>query len=110
MSPSGEIGSRNGGYTSGVIDGATVTRALDRVQRGVDRGADAARAYLASPEGRRLRRRVAQVVIVAAPLVTRSRVFRATWPGRVIGAIGGAALMVKLAEALRDWDPAPDVR
>lgn len=98
------------GYTSSVIDGATVTRALDRVQRGVDRGADAARVYLASPEGRRLRRRVAQVVIVAAPMVARSRLVRATWIGRVAGVAGAAGLAVKLAEALRDWDPAPDAR
>ena len=91
-----------------MIDRSVVTRALDRVQRGVDRGADAARAYLASPEGQQLRRRVARVVIVAAPMVARSRLVRATWIGRVAGVAGAAGLAVKLAEALRDWDPTQD--
>ena len=91
-----------------MIDGSVASRTLDEVQRRVGRGADAARAYLASPEGRRLRRRVARVVIVAAPMVARSRLVRATWIGRVAGVAGAATLAVKLAEALRDWDPAPD--
>lgn len=85
-----------------------MTGALDRVQRGVDRGAEAARAYLASPDGQRLRRRVARAMIVTAPVVARSRIFRATVVGRVVGVVGGATLVVKLAEALRDWDPAAD--
>ena len=84
------------------------TRALDEAQRRVERGAEAVRAYLGSPEGRRLRRRAAQAVIVSAPLVARSRLFRATWVGRIVGVAGGAALVVKLAEALRDWDPTQD--
>ena len=78
---------------------------LDDLQGRIGRSADAARAYLASPEGQQLRRRVAQALIVSAPLLARSRLFRATWAGRVLGVVGGAALMVKLAEALREWDP-----
>lgn len=91
-----------------MIDGTVAGRALDDARRRLERGAEAVRAYLASPQGRRLRRRVARVVIVSAPLVTRLRVLRATPAGRLIGAVGGAALLVRLAEALRDWDPESD--
>jgi hypothetical protein len=85
--------------------GIRMTPMVDELQRRVSRGSDEVRAYLASPEGQQLRRRVAQVLIVATPLLVRSRPFRATWVGRVVGIAGGAALVVKLAEALRDWEP-----
>ena len=78
---------------------------LDEVQERIGRSAAAARAYLGSPDGQQLRRRVAQALIFTAPLLARSRLFRATWAGRVLGVVGGAALMVKLAEALREWEP-----
>lgn len=91
--------STDDGVTSGMVE---------ELQRRVGRGTEEVRAYLASPEGERLRRRVAQVLIVTAPLLVRSRVFRATWPGRIIGIVGGAAVVVKLAEALRDWEPLRD--
>ena len=82
----------------------------EELQLRVSRGVDDLRAYLASPEGQVLRQRVAQVLIVAAPLLFRSKVFTRTWPGRVIGLVGGAAIVVKLAEALRDWEPEPRLR
>lgn len=95
-----------GGYTPPVIDRKAASRGLDEVQRRMRLGADAVRGYLASPEGERLRRRVARVMIVSAPLVARSPLFRATPAGRVIRAVGGTALLVKLGETLRDWQPA----
>ena len=67
------------------------------------------RAYLASPEGQQLRKRIAQFAIIGAPLIFRMRFFRATPFGRVLGMVGGAALVVKLAEALRDWEPLSEV-
>lgn len=88
--------------------GIRVTPMVDELQRRMSRGTDEVRAYLASPEGQQLRRRAAQALIVAAPLLVRSRLFRATWVGRVVGIAGGAALVVKLAEALRDWEPLRD--
>ena len=42
-----------------------------------------------------------------APLLFRHRFFRSTWPGRIIELAGGAALLIKLAEAIRDWEPEP---
>ena len=41
--------------------------------------------------------------------VTRTRLgslfFRYTWPGRIIELAGGAAIVIKLAELIRDWEP-----
>ncbi|HZA27794.1 MAG TPA: hypothetical protein VE915_09190 [Actinomycetota bacterium] len=66
-----------------------------------------ARAFLASPEGEHLRRIVATGLIVAAPFVSRLPVFRASRLGRLVGLAGGAAVIVKLANMIRDWEPTP---
>jgi hypothetical protein len=79
---------------------------VEELGRRLEKGIEDVRAYLASPEGQELRRRIAQVAVIAAPLLFRMRFFRASPIGRVLGLVGGAALLVKLAEALRDWEPA----
>jgi hypothetical protein len=70
-------------------------------------GVDRARAWLATPEGRRFRQNAARVLIVASPLILRMRFLRATPLGRLIEVAGGTAILIKLAEALRDWEPTP---
>lgn len=65
------------------------------------------RVYLASPEGQRLRRIVAAGLIASSPFVSRLPVFRASRLGRVVGLAGGAALIVKVANLIRDWEPRP---
>ena len=99
MSSSGGMGG-GGGKPDGLIDEAL---------RQLDRGVTEFRRYMASPEGRELRRRVAQVAIIAAPLLFRFKFIRLNPVGRLIGLVGGAALLVKLAEALRDWEPQIDL-
>jgi hypothetical protein len=83
---------------------------LDQLIERVSEGTREVRTYLASPEGQELRKRIAQIAVVAAPLLFRMRFFRATPLGRVLGLVGGAALVVKAAEALRDWEPVVDIR
>lgn len=78
---------------------------LDEVEAWLDRGIREFRAYLASPEGQQVRKRVAQVLIFGAPLLFRMKFFRRHPVGQVVATVGGAALVVKLAEALRDWEP-----
>jgi hypothetical protein len=78
---------------------------LDDVSAMIDRGVHQFKAYMASDEGRELRRRLAQFAILGAPLILRMRFFRTTLIGRLLAVAGGAALVVKLAEALRDWEP-----
>ena len=82
---------------------------IEEVTRRLTEGAGNVRVYLASPEGQELRKRIAQIAVVAAPLLFRMRFFRATPVGRILGMVGGAALLVKLAEALRDWEPTIDI-
>jgi hypothetical protein len=60
--------------------------------------------YLDSPAGRRLRRILAGALIISVPLLTRIPGFRRSPIGRAIELVGGAALLVKLAEAIRDWE------
>jgi hypothetical protein len=64
-----------------------------------------AKAFLASPAGARFRRLVAGGVILTAPLLFRIPVLRRYPLLRALEAIGGVALVIKAAEALRDWDP-----
>jgi 4-amino-4-deoxy-L-arabinose transferase-like glycosyltransferase len=78
---------------------------IDEALAYLDRGVTEFRRYLATPEGRALRKRIAQAAIIGAPLLFRLKFVRNHPVGRVLGIVGGAALVVKLAEALRDWEP-----
>jgi len=61
-------------------------------------------AFLESPAGRRLRRGVAAGLIVSVPIVMRIPGLRRSPLGRLIEGAGGAVLVVKLAELIRDWE------
>jgi hypothetical protein len=85
---------------------ASELRALAReLENAIDQGVDEARAWLASEQGRRYRAIAARLLILAAPLVVRHPIFK-TPLGRVVQIAGGATLIVKVAELLRDWEPA----
>ena len=60
--------------------------------------------YLDSPRGRRLRRILAGALIISVPLVMRLPALRRSPVGRAVELVGGTALLVKLAEAMRDWE------
>jgi len=62
--------------------------------------------FLDSPAGRRFRRLLAGGAIIAAPMLFRLPVLRRHPLLRALEVAGGAALVVKFAEALRDWEPA----
>jgi hypothetical protein len=66
---------------------------------------DTAKWLLASPGGRRARAALAAGVILAAPVVMRMPSVRAHPVGRLIALAGGAAVLVRAAEAVRDWEP-----
>jgi hypothetical protein len=63
-----------------------------------------ARAFLASPAGVLFRRYLAAGVIVTTPLLFRIPGLRRYPFIRVLEVAGGAALLIKAAEAIRDWD------
>jgi len=87
----------NGGRGPGVVD--TVVEAASEAAQSV-------RSYLATDRGRRLRRGVAALLIVGAPLASELPVLRRTPLARALRAAGVVALVVKGAEWLRDWEPA----
>jgi hypothetical protein len=77
---------------------------MQGVPRRIELTAEQARAFFASPTGILFRRYVAGGIILTAPLLFRIPVFRRHPLIRTLELIGGAALLIKAAEALRDWD------
>jgi hypothetical protein len=94
-----------------VITKETLARDLSvlaaEAQKALAQGVEETRQWLATPNGRRFREITARALLVATPLLFRHRFFRSTWVGRIIELTGGAALLIKLAEAIRDWEPEP---
>src|SRR3954469_6097292 len=80
-------------------------RLLAEAQEVLGSGAEAIRAWLATPQGRRFRQLFARVLIVGSPLIFRLRLLKASPLGRLIEFAGGAAVLIKLAEIIRDWEP-----
>ncbi|MGZ4131801.1 MAG: hypothetical protein ACXVWF_02040 [Actinomycetota bacterium] len=77
---------------------------IKRIGDRVVLSAEQMRAFLASPAGARFRRIVATGVIVTAPLLFRIPLLRKYPLFRALEAIGGIALVIKAAEAIRDWE------
>jgi hypothetical protein len=80
---------------------AGVRRIGDRIEVRVREIED----FLDSPAGRRFRNLVAGAAIVGAPLLFRIPLLRRYPLLRAVELLGGAAIVVKFAEALRDWEP-----
>jgi hypothetical protein len=91
--------------TSSRSDAVRSKNVLDSVFEAVSDAAGAVRSYLASEQGRRIRRQVAGALILAAPVVSELPVIRRHPIARVLRVAGVAALVVKGAELLRDWEP-----
>jgi hypothetical protein len=72
--------------------------------------ADELLEFLDSPAGRRLRRVVATGLILSVPLIMRIPGLKRTPMGRLVELAGGATLIVKLAEMIRDWELSEDAR
>jgi hypothetical protein len=77
---------------------------MSSVTQRIELTAAQARAFFASPTGIVFRRYLAAGVIVTAPLLFRMPGLRRHPLIRTLELIGGAAFLVKAAEALRDWD------
>ena len=79
-------------------------RLAGELQLAAERGVEDTRAWLASPTGRRYRALAAQSLIVSAPFILRHRFFRTPF-GRLVEVAGGIALVAKVADLIRDWEP-----
>jgi hypothetical protein len=72
--------------------------------------AEEVRRFLASDAGRVLRRATAAGLIIGVPMLLRIPLLRRHPLLRWLELLGGVALIVKLAEALRDWEPSAPIR
>lgn len=90
--------------TLGLPSTRDLRRWFGEAERALDRGIDDAQAWLATPTGRTVRALAARLLIAGAPLVLRHPFFR-TPVGRLVELAGGAALLIKVAETIRDWEP-----
>lgn len=77
---------------------------LQEIADRIDTTGEELLAFLDSPGGRRLRRIVGTGLILSIPLVMRLPWLRRSPIGKVIEITGGAALLLKLAELIRDWE------
>jgi hypothetical protein len=68
-------------------------------------GVDATKAWLDSPRGRRYREYAAKALVVSVPIILKHPFFK-TPLGRVVEIAGGAALVAKVADVIKDWEPA----
>jgi len=64
-----------------------------------------ARLFLASPQGQHLRANVARGLVAVAPAIAGMPLLRRSPIVRLLGAAGAATMLVKVAEAIRDWEP-----
>jgi hypothetical protein len=88
---------------------------LQEIADRIDTSVDELLAFLDSPAGRRLRSYLATGLILSVPLVMRLPWLKRTPIGKLIELGGGAAILLKLAELIRDWereqgDTAPQAR
>lgn len=81
---------------------------LRRIAERIDTNVEELVDFLESPAGRRLRKRLAAGLIISVPLVMRIPGLRRTAMGRLVEMAGGTALVVKLAELVRDWERSHD--
>ena len=77
---------------------------LQEIADRVDSMVEEMLAFLDSPGGRRLRQRLATGLILSVPLVMRLPWLRRSPLGRMIEVGGGAVIVVKIAELMRDWE------
>jgi len=84
---------------------ADARSAADSLTAAAERALADTRAYIASPQGRRMRENIARGLVAVAPIMVSLPVVRRTWIGRVLGVAGAATVLVKVAEAIRDWEP-----
>jgi hypothetical protein len=77
---------------------------LEELSDWLDASADEVLTFLDSPAGRRLRRFLATGMILTIPLLLRLPGLRRSPLGKVLEVTGGATLVVKLAEMIRDWE------
>ena len=83
---------------------AWVSERLHEIAERLDTSVEELLAFLDSPAGRRLRSMLATGLILSVPLVMRIPGLRRSPIGRLVEVAGGTAIVMKLAELIRDWE------
>src|SRR5882672_8906382 len=81
---------------------------LQEIADRIDTSVEELVAFLDSAAGRRLRKRLATGLILSVPFVMRLPWLRRSPIGKLIELGGGAAIVVKVAELIRDWELSHD--
>lgn len=81
-----------------------MTRRIKDLAGKADVAADELLEFLDSPAGRRLRKVLAGAVIVSVPLIMRVPGLKRSPIGRLVAFTGGSAILIGIAEAIRDWE------
>lgn len=84
---------------------STIEGFAANVRDDVERSINDLMTYLASPRGKAVRSKLAMGVIAVAPVIARAPVVRRNPLFKLLGVAGFAAFLVRLAEAVRDWEP-----
>ena len=85
-----------------------VNAQLQEIADRIDTSVEELVGFLDSPTGRRLRKHLATGLILSVPLVMRLPWLRRSPIGKLIELGGGAAIVVKVAELIRDWERSHD--
>jgi hypothetical protein len=91
--------------STGAVRNIEMQQLVRELEDALVAGVDATKAWLDSPRGRRYREVAARALVVSVPLLLKHPFFK-TPLGRVVGLAGGAAAVAKVADVIRDWEPA----
>jgi hypothetical protein len=83
------------------------TNPVDAVFEMATDAAEAARTFLVSEQGRRLRHQVATAIIIGAPIISELPLVRRSPVARFLRTAAVGTLVIRGAEWLRDWEPQP---
>lgn len=90
--------------THATLDGMSSVERIKHLAERADIAAEELFEFLESPSGRRVRNVLAGAVIVSVPLIMRVPGLKRSPLGRLVAMTGGSAILIGIAEAIRDWE------
>lgn len=90
--------------TRATLDGMSSVERIKHLAERADIAAEELLEFLESPSGRRMRNVLAGAVIVSVPLIMRVPGLKRSPLGRLVAMTGGSAILIGIAEAIRDWE------
>ncbi len=90
--------------TRATLDGMSSVERIKHLAERADIAAEELFEFLESPSGRRMRNVLAGAVIVSVPLIMRVPGLKRSPLGRLVAMTGGSAILIGIAEAIRDWE------